>query len=217
MHSAKNFMEDDLEKLQRKVPTLSQTVKMLEERLVSMEEKLEKTSDRNTEAVTDVEITMMAHSVNAAQSVKMLEERLASMEETLEKTSDRNTEDVTDVETSMIAYTTNTTATEVFQENRVDTSSEIATTYDANMGRLARLNSRRYLKGPCDLCYRPAYCTECSNCAWMCCARCQYWCSQKFGGCGYKVCRYCNGPDQSRISEIRRNVWRCSECVNHEA
>jgi len=63
----------------------------------------------------------------------------------------------------------------------------------------------------CNMCGSGGRLETCHVCQELGCKKCNFWCSEKAGGCGLTVCASCNGFDHTVI-EGQKGVWHCVTC-----
>jgi len=67
----------------------------------------------------------------------------------------------------------------------------------------------------CKICGYEGRLENCHFCNELGCKKCNYWCSEKKGGCGLTICAECNDFDGA-VTESQKGLWHCSNCKSPE-
>ena len=63
----------------------------------------------------------------------------------------------------------------------------------------------------CKICGTDGRLAKCDFCKELGCKKCNYWCSEKKGGCGLTICADCNDFDGA-VTQSHKGLWQCSNC-----
>ena len=63
----------------------------------------------------------------------------------------------------------------------------------------------------CKICGYEGRLQNCHFCNELGCKKCNYWCSEKKGGCGLTICAECNSFDGA-VTEGQKGLWHCTNC-----
>jgi len=63
----------------------------------------------------------------------------------------------------------------------------------------------------CKICGHEGRLQNCHVCSELGCKKCNYWCSERKGGCGLIICAECNDFDGA-VTKGQKGLWHCSNC-----